>query len=101
MALLKEDYKNQYGVLEQYWKVIGININLQLKYCDITIGGYTTQEARDNGSEYMNIKKVRAIWSDEEFGSFFSTKALSNKSLYNNAYEYLKTDKFFKDAIDV
>lgn len=105
MALLTKGHINQFGVDENYWRIINININLQYNYCDITVAGYATQEARDNGSEPMNIKKVRAKWSEDEFEAFFAPKTVSraaNQNIYNIAYEYIKSkDDLFKDSVNI
>lgn len=103
MALLTKDKINQFGVKEEYWRVMSINLNLQYQYCDITLGGYASAETRDNGSEPMNIKKVRAKWDEREFLKFFTAKAMNaeNTNIYSQVYDYIKyKDDYFKDAID-
>lgn len=103
MALLTKDKINQFGVLEEYWRVLSINVNLQYNYCDITLGGYASEETRNGNLEPMNIKKVRAKWDEEEFLHFFTAKAMSGDgvNIYNRAYDYIKhKDDYFKDAID-
>lgn len=103
MALLTKDKINQFGVQEEYWRILSINLNLQYSYCDITLGGYSSAEVRDNGSEPMNLKKVRAKWDEQEFLKFFTAKAMNEKdvNIYNRAYDYIKhKDEYFKDAID-
>lgn len=103
MALLTKDKVNQFGVTEEYWRILNINLNMQYKYCDITIGGYANQESRDNGSEPMNIRKVRAKWDEQEFAAFFSVSAINegDDNIYNRAYDYIKyKDNYFKDAIN-
>lgn len=99
MALIKANNINQFGVTEEYYKILGININLQFKFCDITVGGYMSKEARLSESEPMNIRKVRAKWTEDEFGQYFSARAVSDISVYTKAYEYLKRDEYFKDCI--
>ncbi|MEG0908761.1 MAG: hypothetical protein RSH78_00160 [Bacilli bacterium] len=108
MALYKEGYENQYGVLCEYWRIINININLQYKFCDITLGGYHTKETRFEDKEPMEIRKVRAKWAEDEFEQYFSPKAISVFSIeenptniYNNAYEYVKKDDFFNDSKNI
>ena len=103
MALLTEGKVNQFGVQEEYWRILNINLNLQYNYCDITIGGYVDAITREKGLEPMNIKKVRAKWDDEEFLKFFTSEDMSkdNVNIYNRAYKYVKyRDEYFKDAID-
>lgn len=106
MALLTEGKVNQFGVKEEYWRILGININLQYEYCDITLGGYSSLDARQEGSEPMNIKKVRAKWDKDEFFKFFAPKSFStentlSKNIYNRSYEYVKQkDEYFSDAED-
>lgn len=120
MALLTENKINQFGVKEEYWRILAINLNIQYQYCDITLGAYASAEAREGNAEPMNIKKVRAKWSEDEFLKFFApatfeagiakasihgedeeeTSTLST-NIYQRAYDYIKVkDDYFKDAID-
>lgn len=111
MALLTENKKNQFGVKEEYWRILSINLNIQYNYCDITLGAYANEDARNSDAEPMNIKKVRAKWDNEEFFKFFApqtfglkTASLDNSSdtndnIYKRAYDYIKVkDEYFKDA---
>lgn len=117
MALLTEGKVNQFGVQEEYWRILNVNINLQYNYCDITIGAYANAEARINGSEPMNIKKIRAKWDNEEFFKYFSPDTFINSSeinflneteqsnmshnIYERFYDYIKVkDKYFESATD-
>ena len=103
MALLTKDKINQFGVQEEYWRVLSINLNVQYQYCDITLGAYASAETRESNCEPMNIKKVRAKWDEQEFLSFFTAKAMNeeNVNIYNQVYKYVKQkDEYFKDAID-
>lgn len=116
MALLTEGKINQFGVSEEYWRVLSININLQYGYCDITLGAYSSEETRNAGAEPMNIRKVRAKWNEEEFLKYFapdtfeqSVKTVSlsedetnlSSNMYKRIYEYVKSkDTYFADAID-
>lgn len=103
MALLTKNKINQFGVMEEYWRILNINLNLQYNYCDITLGGYMNSEARIDGSEPMNTKKVRAKWDGQEFLKFFTAQAMSKQdiNIYNQVYDYIKyKDEYFKDAVD-
>lgn len=103
MALLTADRINQFGVKEEYWRIVKINIDLTYNFCDITLGSYHSQEAREAEVEPMNLRKVRAKWSDEEFKTFFSAEALTEnpKNIYEIAYEYIKSkDDIFSEAED-
>ena len=103
MALQIKDYVNQFGVEEGYWRILGININLQYRYVDITMGGYNSKEERDLGKEPMNTKKVRAKWSEDEFDAYFAPKtySMSGQDIYSIAYQYVKDkDPMFKDCKD-
>lgn len=103
MALLTKDKINQFGVQEEYWRILSINLNLQYQYCDITLGAYVSAEARNSECEPMNIKKVRAKWDEVEFLRHFTARAMDADgiNIYNRAYEYVKIkDEYFKDAID-
>lgn len=78
MGLLIPDKVGDSGALEEYWKVLGININAQYKWTDIKMGAYHTQEARDKGFEPIRTKTVRANWSDEEYNKYFSPESFGN-----------------------
>lgn len=111
MALLTENKINQFGVLEEYWRILSINLNLQYSYCDITLAGYTNAKARNSEAEPMNVKKVRAKWDNEEFFKFFAPQTFElettnldessdmNNHIYKRAYDYIKIkDEYFKNA---
>lgn len=98
MALIKKDNTNQFGVSETYYRITGINLNLHFKFCDITVSGYASKDARLQNKEPLNIRTIRAKWTDEEFGAYFSPRVISNNSIYNMAYEYIKQDDYFKDC---
>lgn len=116
MALLTEGKINQFGVTEEYWRVLSININLQYSYCDITLGAYVNAKIRNSEGEPMNIKKIRAKWNEEEFLKYFAPstfesniqttsnaeiKNIMSNNIYERIYEYIKaTDAYFADAID-
>lgn len=99
MALIKENNINQFGVQEEYYRILSINLNTQFRYCDITVGGYVSKEARLSEVEPMSIRKVRAKWVEDEFEEHFSARTMNNKSIYVQAYKYLETDEYFKDCI--
>lgn len=105
MGLLTENKINQFGVKEEYWRILNINLNIQYNYCDITLGAYASEDARASEAEPMNIKKVRAKWDDEEFFKFFAPQTFKLESgdsnIYKRAYDYIKTrDEYFKEAKD-
>lgn len=113
MALLTENKINQFGVTEEYWRILSINLNIQYNYCDITLGGYANAKVRRSEAEPMNIKKVRAKWDSEEFFKFFAPQTFElktanldessdiNDNIYKRAYDYIKIkDDYFKDAKD-
>lgn len=105
MGLLTENKINQFGVKEEYWRILNINLNIQYNYCDITLGAYASEDARASEAEPMNIKKVRAKWDDEEFFKFFAPQTFELESGYSNiykrAYDYIKIrDEYFKEAKD-
>lgn len=105
MGLLTENKINQFGVKEEYWRILNINLNIQYNYCDITLGAYASEDARASEAEPMNIKKVRAKWDDEEFFKFFAPQTFELESgdnnIYKRAYDYIKIrDEYFKEAKD-
>ena len=102
MALIKEGYIGNFGIPCEYWKIVDIHINLKYKWCDITLDGYSNQRIRMAEQKYepLERKKIRAVWSQDEFGRFFTPYALSDVSIYDQAYEFVKQDNFFVDAKD-
>lgn len=111
MALLTENKINQFGVKEEYWRILNINLNIQYNYCDITLGAYANKDARNSDAEPMNIKKVRAKWDNKEFFKFFAPQTFELKkvntdessnisdNIYKRAYDYIKLkDEYFKEA---
>ena len=111
MALLTKDKINQFGVQEEYWRILSINLNIQYNYCDITLGAYANEDARNSDAEPMNIKKVREKWDNEEFLKFFAHQTFELKTakadessnvsdnIYKRAYDYIKVrDEYFKEA---
>ena len=113
MALLTKDKINQFGVQEEYWRILSINLNIQYNYCDITLGAYANEDATNSQAEPMNIKKVRAKWHNEEFFKFFAPETFELKTakadgssnvsdnIYKRAYDYIKVrDEYFKEAKD-
>lgn len=119
MGLLTTNKVNQFGVKEEYWRVLNIKMDLQYKYCDISLGAYASEEARRIGSEPMNIKKVRAKWDENEFLKYFAPSTFSGApastvdqnndgvinmadDIYTRVYQYIKDkDPYFTDAVDI
>lgn len=100
MAIIKKDNINQFGVQEEYYRILNINLNLQYRFCDITVGGYASKQARMSESEPMNIRKFRAKWSEGEFLTYFTADALGEKSIYTVAYEYIMSNEYFENCIE-
>ena len=101
MALLKENYLNQSGVPEQYWKITNINVNMLHSICDITLAGYCNQQTRVSELQPISTQKIRCHWGQEHFAKHFSAPALAEKGLYEQAYEFCKTHEFFENAKDI
>lgn len=100
MAIIKQGNINQFGVQEEYYRILSINLNLQYRFCDITVGGYVSKQTRMSESEPMNIRKFRAKWSEGEFLTHFTADALGEKSIYNVAYEYIMSTEYFENCIE-
>lgn len=130
MALYKENHQTKFGVEANYWKITQITINAHYGWCDITVSGYASAEARQNNSEALDKEIVRANWNPNEFGSFFSAQSFNeessaetktnkpymqglrctltaeekpavNQNIYERAYEFVKRDKRFSDTKDL
>ena len=78
MGIVIEGNTNDFGSKEEYWKVASINLNAQYKFTDIKVNTYTTKEDRDNDKEPTGYFYVRANWSDEEYGKYFSPESFGN-----------------------
>lgn len=128
MALYKSNHQTKYGIEASYWKITQINLNSHYGWCDITVCGYASEEARRNNKEPLEKETVRANWNPNEFGSFFSAESFTeneeatsdkpfmqnlkctltaeekpavNQNIYERAYEFVKRDSRFKDTKDL
>lgn len=129
MALYKDKYITKFGVEANYWKITQITLNTHYGWCDITVSGYASEEARKNNNEALDKEVVRANWNPNEFGSFFSAESFTdnvkeikstkpfmqslkctltaeekpavNQNIYERAYEYVKRDERFKNTRDL
>lgn len=129
MALYKSNHETKYGIEANYWKITQITLNAHYGWCDITVSGYASEEARRMDKEPLDKETVRANWNPNEFGSFFSASSFTenpkevkdsrpfmqnlkctltaeekpafNQNIYERAYEYVKRDERFKDAKDL
>lgn len=93
MGLYKTNYITAYGVEAQYWKIAKVNIDIHYEACDIVLHGYATQEARLNGKEPLETKRVRAHWGPNEFKMFFAPNTFSTK---HKSVQPIKEDKSIK-----
>lgn len=129
MALYKENHITKFGVEANYWKITQITLNSHYGWCDITVSGYASEEARRNNSEALDKEVIRANWNPNEFGSFFSAESFiegdsnskdnrpfmqslkctlpkealpdANQNIYQRAYEYVKRSNKFKESEDL
>lgn len=129
MALYYDNYETQFGVKATYWRITQINLNVHYGWCDITVSGYASEEARNNNKEALHEEHVRANWNPNEFGSFFTAESFIdnkeekednrpfmkslkctlseeekpsiNQNIYERAYEFVKRDERFKDTKDL
>ena len=93
MALSKSNYVTPYGVEAQYWKIAKINIDLHYQACDIVVHGYATEDARLNGMEPLETRRVRAHWGVSEFKAFFAPDTFSSNNVSTMS---VKEDKSIK-----
>ena len=102
MALIKVGYTNGAGVSAEYWKIIDYKINTQLKYVDITLGGWLNEECRVANMELADTpKKVRCM--KDKFELYFSTEILNGTgiNMLLQMYKFAKENsEFFLDATD-
>lgn len=100
MGLYKKDFKNEMGIPCEYWRISRVTLDIFYRFCDISFVGYRTKEDRDSGNDPVMTQRIKARWSAEEFGSFFTPDALHKKSFYEACYEFAKTKGFFDDSDD-
>ena len=103
MALLKTGYKNGAGVASAYWRIIDYKCNAQMKYVDMTFGGWVDEASRVANMELSdNPRKVRCM--KDKFDGYFSVEALngSDVNMLLQMYKFAKeNDDFFLDATDL
>lgn len=80
MGLYKSNYMTQFGVEAQYWKIAKINLDVHYQACDIVMHGYATEEARLNGMEPLDTKRVRAHWGPSEFKAYFAPTTFASSN---------------------
>lgn len=93
MALSKSNYVTPYGVEAQYWKIAKINIDVHYQACDIVVHGYATEDARLNGMEPLETRRVRAHWGVSEFKTFFAPQTFSANGIETKS---VKEDRSIK-----
>lgn len=98
---LQKDYTNNQGITVNYWCITNIAKNLRYKTAEITICGYLTLQAKEQGFEPVETRRVKVLWDD--FESYFSTEVLnSTTNDIEQAYTYIKEHvEMFAEAIDV
>lgn len=99
MGLVIKNRVNDFGTKEEYWKIASINLNAQYKFTDIKINTYATKEDRDTDKEPTGFFYVRANWSDDEYGKYFSPESFGNANPTAAMLAYdLTTQKEIEEA---
>jgi hypothetical protein len=100
---LEKFYMTKYGVQAQYYMVSGVNTNKISQSATITLYGYPSREARQNGCTPLDIRLINV--NPDKFDKYFSIQALEGDNQcnqYRQAYLYVKeNDEFFKDSADL
>lgn len=103
MALIKTGYKNGAGVGAEYWRIIDYRINTQLKYVDMTFGGWLNEECRLANMELSDTpRKVRCL--KDKFDEYFGTNVVNGDGVNSvlQMYKFAKeNDEFFMDGGDL
>lgn len=64
MALLKEIQVNNTGVIAEYWRLCGVQLDFITGQAIIDVAGYLNEEARNTGKAPITKRQIR--WSGSE-----------------------------------
>lgn len=95
MALKKKLLTN--NVEAEYWKIVGFNVSVTGKLCQIFLVGYKDVEARSNN---LNISTRNYMIKQEDFDNYIYPN--EEMSTVANLYGYLKDKEHdFEGAEDI
>lgn len=86
MALQKE-VSHDSGVTIEYWRIIELRQNYETNVSHIIVGGYLSENSRLDGNSKFATMEVDSY-------------LLPLDDTLSEAYNFLKTLPFFKDALD-
>lgn len=92
MALKKPIELNNSGVSCEYWKIHETNINWHDKVAKITLSGFISQEARENGKN--PLVSINYDYTKENF------PFLVEENVVAKAYELVKQPKLDEDGVN-
>lgn len=98
---LQVDIVSDYGVPINYFKIVGLDLNVTLKKAKIKLVGYYNEEARLDDSKTLFIKDYNVIPTD--YNMYFSTSVLNEVDVnpISKGYEFIKlNDEKFTNATD-
>ncbi|MBK1809424.1 hypothetical protein JHL18_02020 [Clostridium sp. YIM B02505] len=101
MAYQKE-YTNNQGINVQYWSINNLTKNLRYKTAEITICGYLTGQAKNQGYEPVETRRIKVLW--DKFDEYLSVDTLNTENTNDiaMAYKYItENEEMFKDAIEI
>jgi hypothetical protein len=100
MALLKE-YSNNQGVVVTYWSISGIKRSMRYKTAEVTISGYLSQSAKQNGCEAVEVRRIKVLL--DKYDTYFSVNVLNQSTNdIQQGYVYIKANEImFTGATDV
>jgi hypothetical protein len=99
MALQKTIINNQ-GINVTYWHINVLQIRHKEKHVTINLAGYIDQAKRDAGYNPVTNYKYQ-IWPDTYDTVFGPTILDSEGNPLHVAYDWLKANTEFSDAVDI
>lgn len=90
------------GVNSAYWRVIKIEINVELSVCVIRVAPYKSKKSRDDGKPASVMLTRDFVVDKPDFMEFFDADVVtaSKKNHVSQAYSYLKSKTEFSTAQD-
>ena len=80
MAIIKS-IKSRYGYNADYWRIMKLNIEVDLTRVSITMFGWGNKDYADAGESHLEERQF--FFASEEFMSMAFALPLENESIYN------------------
>lgn len=82
-----------------YARVHEVRIRTLQRVADVTVAIYRDEDARRSGFDPVHYVFLPA--EGDEFDDYFSSTVLDSRSVYRQAYAYVKTVPLFSGGVDV